>query len=83
MDTETMLADLFEGRWPADRNPYALNSALRVRPWWPSLVEVWKAGEPPARMAGTALAAAWTSARKMLDELHEQYRDSKPKRTRS
>jgi len=76
---ETLLADLFENRWPADRNTYRLNTALKLRPWWPPLVRVWQARGRPAEPAtkGTAYWEFWPQAEALLAELHQQYLKSK------
>jgi len=40
-DPAPLLVELFEGRWDAARNPYTLNRALGVAPWWNPLPWVW------------------------------------------
>lgn len=75
MTLEEMLADLFEGRWPRERNGYTLNTALRCRPWWPPLPTVWARREvgPEPGTAGTAYHSEWSKALAMLEQLHGEY----------
>ena len=73
MELETMLADLFEDRWPADRNPYELSKALQLKPWVYPPTDLWrtyKSGEP-ARNQWDADAIA------LLIRLHDDYQMSK------
>lgn len=77
-DAETLLADLFEDRWPRDRNCYVLNVALQCKPWWPPLATVWQRRElgPAEDWACTAYASAWPEALRLVEELHRKYEEA-------
>ena len=72
---ETLLRAMFRGQWPAEVDPYRLNTLLKLKPWWPPLVTVWRRRElgPEPDTAGTALHQAWPEAQALLDELHQKY----------
>jgi hypothetical protein len=74
-EAAALLADIFEDRWPAGRNCFDANVALRLPPWWPSLLVVWQHpdGRPPDHFPGTAYAAAWPEAAALLRRLHDEF----------
>lgn len=77
MTAEELLAELFEGRVPADRNCYALNVALGLKPWWPPLQEVWRSIDAPPPPGQGAAAQAWPEAVALLQQLHGEFRKSR------
>jgi hypothetical protein len=68
-----LLTALFTDRWVETWNPYRLNQLMNLPPWWPALPTVWTTPEPPAWEAGERLVY-WNEARRLLEDLHDDYR---------
>mgnify|MGYP001244431514 CR=1 FL=1 len=83
MSAEQFLVRLFESDTSAadyyTRNPpYAGDSLLGAKPWWPPLSEVWAQGEHcPYPERRTAAALHWPEAWALLQELYQQYRSAR------
>ena len=51
---------------------YALNNRLKLPPWFPSAVEVWKHREPPDNLS-PGHAKHWPEVLDLLDKLYAEH----------